>query len=121
MTNNKNVKQHNWGYELIFTDSDKYCGSLLAFSEERSKTNLFFQKEKDKTWFVNSGKFIVRWIDEKNASLMSRELGEGETYHVPPLKCIQLESLTPNASITQVSNAVSDDDEHHIIKGQNIG
>ena len=118
---NKNVKKYDWGYELTFTNSEKYCGSILAFGSEGSKTNMFFQKEKDKTWFVNAGKFILRYIDPKNASLMQKELSEGETYHVPPLQSIQLEALIPNSSITQVSNTVGEDDEYHIIKGQNIG
>lgn len=119
MTNEKVVK-HEWGYELNFTDSKEYCGKILAFGKEGSKTNLFFQKTKDKTWFVNAGAFIVRWIDPVNASLLSKELKEGETYHVPALQCAQLESLIPNSSVTEVSNYADRNDEQHVIKGQNI-
>lgn len=117
----KNVIKHEWGYELIFTDSQTYSGKILAFDKEGSKTNMFFQKEKDKTWFINSGKFLLRWIDSKTASLMQKELTEGETHHVPPLQCVQLEALIPQASITEVSNFTDADDEYHIIKGNNIG
>lgn len=118
---NDKVVKHDWGYELTFTDSQEYCGKILAFGAEGSKTNMFFQKTKDKTWFINAGKFVLRWIDTDTASLMSKEIGEGETYHVPALHCVQLEALIPNSSLTEVSTFAGREDESHIIKGQNIG
>ena len=29
---------------------------------------MHFHREKDETWFVNSGRFIVKWIDTTTAS-----------------------------------------------------
>ena len=105
------------GYELIWATNDKYCGKIMVFEKVGSKFSMHFHKEKDETWFVNDGKFLLRWIDTKEAKLYTKELNPGDTWHNPPLQPHQLEALVPNSSVTEVSTADSIDDNYRIIPG----
>lgn len=106
-----------WGYELIFATNDKYCGKIIVFEKAGAKTSMNFHKEKDKTWFVNNGKLLLRWIDTNTATLYSQELNPGEVWHNPPLQPHQLEALEDNSSITEVSTPDSVQDNFRIIPG----
>ena len=106
-----------WGYELIWASNDMYCGKIMVFEKVGSKFSMHFHKEKEETWFVNSGTFIVRWIDTNDASLHQQELIEGSTWHNPPLQPHQLEALEDGSSITEVSTPDSVEDNYRIIPG----
>jgi mannose-6-phosphate isomerase-like protein (cupin superfamily) len=106
-----------WGFELIWATNDQYCGKILVFTEVGSKFSMHFHKEKDETWFVNAGKFKVRWIDTKDAILYEKELNEGDVWHNPPLQPHQLEAIVAGSSITEVSTADSIEDNYRIIPG----
>lgn len=106
-----------WGYELIWATNDKYCGKIMVFEKAGSKFSMHFHKEKDETWFVNSGKFILRYIDTQTATLHEKVLNEGETWRNPPLMPHQLEAIVANSSITEVSTADSIEDNYRIIPG----
>lgn len=113
----KGVVQKGWGYELIWATTEKYCGKILVFEKAGNKFSMHFHKDKDETWFVNNGKFIVRWIDTTTAALYQQELEEGQTWHNPPLQPHQLEALTDGASITEVSTEDSIVDNYRVIPG----
>ena len=106
-----------WGYELIFATTDQYCGKIMVFEKVGAKFSMHFHREKDETWFINSGKFKVRWIDTKDATLYEKELKEGDVWHNPPLQPHQLEAMVPNSMIFEVSTADSVEDIHRIIPG----
>jgi mannose-6-phosphate isomerase-like protein (cupin superfamily) len=106
-----------WGYELIWATNDKYCGKIMVFEKEGAKFSMHFHQEKDETWFVNNGKFKVRWIDTTTAQLYEKEINEGETWHNPPLQPHQLECLVAGSSITEVSTPDSVEDNYRIIPG----
>jgi mannose-6-phosphate isomerase-like protein (cupin superfamily) len=116
-TRQSGVVQKGWGYELIWATNDKYCGKIMVFKNVGSKFSMHFHKEKDETWFVNSGRFKLRWIDTTTATLMEAELKEGDTWHNPPLQPHQLEALEENSSITEVSTPDSVEDNYRIIPG----
>ena len=106
-----------WGYELIWATNDKYCGKIMVFEKAGSKFSMHFHHEKDETWFINGGRFIVRWIDTKDATLFEKELKEGDTWHNPPLQPHQLEALEPMSSVTEVSTPDSVEDNFRLIPG----
>jgi mannose-6-phosphate isomerase-like protein (cupin superfamily) len=106
-----------WGYELIFATTDQYCGKIMVFEKVGAKFSMHFHREKDETWFINSGKFKVRWIDTKDATLYEKELKEGDVWHNPPLQPHQLEAMVPNSMIFEVSTADSVEDNYRIIPG----
>jgi mannose-6-phosphate isomerase-like protein (cupin superfamily) len=106
-----------WGYELIWATNDQYCGKILVFTKAGNKCSLHFHKIKDETWFVNAGKFLVRWIDTKDGKIYQKELLEGHTWRNPPLQPHQLEAVLDNSSITEVSTADSVEDNYRIVPG----
>jgi mannose-6-phosphate isomerase-like protein (cupin superfamily) len=106
-----------WGYELVWASNDLYCAKILVFTKVGSKCSLHFHKHRDKTWFINSGKFLLRWIDVKDAKAYQKELVEGETWHVPPMQPHQIESLTSHSSLTEVSTAQDANDLYRISVG----
>lgn len=106
-----------WGYEIIWATNDLYCGKILVFEKAGSKFSMHFHKEKDETWFVNSGKFLLKWVDTETASLQQKVLVEGETWHNPPLMPHQLEAILPNSMIYEVSTPDSVEDNYRIIPG----
>ena len=110
-------QEKGWGYELIFATNEHYTGKILCFTKVGAKFSMHFHKDKVETWFVNTGKFKVRWIDTSNAILFEKELNAGDTWHNPPLQPHQLEALTPNAMIFEVSTADSVEDNYRIIPG----
>ena len=50
----------DWGYELWITNTSKYCGKLLFFREDK-KCSFHYHKLKDETFYLQSGKLIVRY------------------------------------------------------------
>ena len=111
------VVQKGWGYEMIWATNDKYCGKIMVFNREGAKFSMHFHKEKDETWFVNSGKFKVRYIDTKDAMVYEKDLTEGEVWHNPPLQPHQLILLSKEGSITEVSTPDSVEDNFRIGPG----
>lgn len=109
------VVEKGWGSELIWVTNDKYCGKFLNFKTD-AKFSMHFHKEKEETWFVLSGKFLVVWIDTKNATEHVEELNEGDTWHNPPLvphRVICLEEGT----LLEVSTPDSVEDNYRVAKG----
>lgn len=106
-----------WGYELIWATNDKYCGKIMVFEKAGGKFSMHFHKEKEETWFVNSGRFEVKWIDTSDAVLYSKELKVGDVWHNPPLQPHQLIALEDNSSVSEVSTPDSVEDNYRIIPG----
>lgn len=119
-TENKRLSgkiEKGWGYELIWSTNDKYCGKILVFEKKGAKFSMHFHKEKDESWFINNGKFLLRYIDPKTATLYTKELNAGDTWRNPPLLPHQLEALEDNSSLTEVSTPDSIDDNYRILPG----
>ncbi len=107
--------EKGWGSETIFATNDLYCGKLLNFKES-SMFSMHFHREKDETWFVLSGKFIVKWIDTKDATEHEKELKVGDTWHNPPLLPHQVICLE-EGSLVEVSTADSVEDNYRVRPG----
>jgi mannose-6-phosphate isomerase-like protein (cupin superfamily) len=116
-TRKSGVDQKGWGYEMIWATNEKYCGKIMVFNREMAQTSMHFHREKDETWFVNSGKFKVKWIDTKDSKLYEQELIEGSTWHNPPLQPHQLICLSKEGSVTEVSTPDSVEDNYRIGPG----
>ena len=100
-----NVIKTDFGYDIVWADTDAYCSKILVFEKTAQKTALHFHKEKTKTWFVNAGKFRVQWVDTEDGKVYAQELPEGGTFHVPILMPVQLESLADNSAMAETSNS----------------
>lgn len=106
-----------WGYELIWATNEKYCGKILCFEQVGARFSMHFHREKEETWFVNAGQFLVRWIDTNTAQMHEKILKEGDTWHNPPLQPHQLQSLAPNSMLFEVSTADSVEDNYRVGPG----
>ena len=115
MTRLKGVVPKGWGSEVIWATNDKYCGKMMHFNEG-AKFSMHFHSEKDESWYVLSGKFIVRYINTKDASMHEKELGPGDTWHNPPLLPHQLACLEAGA-IVEVSTPDSVEDNYRVMPG----
>jgi len=107
--------EKGWGHELIWATNDKYCGKFLKFNKD-AKFSMHFHREKDETWYVLDGKFIVEWIDTKDASIHVEELNTGDVWRNEPLlphRVICLEA----GSLIEVSTADSVEDNYRVFKG----
>jgi len=109
-----NVKQTDWGYEIVWVDNEHYCSKILVFEKADAKTNLHFHKDKHKSWFVNAGKFEVQWVDPKDGKAYAQELPEGGVFDVPPLLPVTLKSLAPNSAMAETSNNNSTEDYYRL-------
>ena len=117
MTQLNGTVEKGWGYEVIWATNDKYCGKILVFNKKGAKFSMHFHKDKDETWFVNNGKFMLNYIDTNTAQLYQKELKEGDTWHNPPLQPHQLVALEDGSSITEVSTPDSVEDNYRITPG----
>jgi mannose-6-phosphate isomerase-like protein (cupin superfamily) len=104
-----------WGSENIWATNDKYCGKLLKFNQG-AKFSMHFHAEKEETWYVLSGRFVVRYIDTTNANQHEKELKEGDTWHNKPLLPHQLICVEEGV-IIEVSTPDSVEDNYRVGKG----
>jgi hypothetical protein len=106
-----------WGFEIIFANNDHYCGKLLVFERTGAKTSLVFHKEKRKSWFVNAGKFKVKYIDVATGEVKEAILEEGKTADFAELGPHQIEALAPNSIIFEVGTADYVEDRFRLAPG----
>mgnify|MGYP002631950257 CR=1 FL=1 len=107
--------EKGWGHELIWATNDKYCGKLLKFNQH-ARFSMHFHSEKDETWYVLDGKFIVNCIDTSNAEPFSKLLNAGDTWHNVPLLPHQVVCLEAG-TIIEVSTPDSIEDNYRVAKG----
>jgi mannose-6-phosphate isomerase-like protein (cupin superfamily) len=111
----KGFVEKGWGNETIFATNDKYCGKLLTF-KENAKFSMHFHSEKDETWYVLSGAFVVEWIDTKDASRHEKILNVGDVWHNPPLVPHRL-TCHAEGTIIEVSTPDSIQDNYRVLPG----
>lgn len=115
MTQLRGLVPKGWGSEFIWATNDNYCGKFLNF-EKGKCFSMHFHKDKEETWYVQSGKFIVRWINTEDASVKERDLDPGNTWHNPPCQPHQLTCLEAG-TIIEVSTADSVEDNYRVLPG----
>ena len=115
MTRLNGVVEKGWGWEDIWTTNDKYCGKMMHF-KEGAKFSMHFHAEKDETWYVIEGAFIVKHIDTKTATVYEKQLRTGDVWHNPPLLPHQLICLEEGI-ICEVSTPDSVEDNYRVMPG----
>jgi streptogramin lyase len=88
-----------------------------VFENAGAKTSLVFHKEKNKSWFVNAGKFKITYIDVSNGEIKQSELGEGQTADFAQLGPHQVEALLPGSIIFEVGTADYIEDRFRLAPG----
>ena len=107
--------EKGWGSEFIFATNDKYCGKLLKFNAG-AKFSMHFHAHKDETWLVLNGKFEVKYIQTKDASMRNAILNEGDVWRNEPLEPHQVICLE-EGTIIEVSTPDSVEDNYRVLPG----
>ena len=95
----------DYGYEIIWTNTENYCGKMLIFEKAGSKTSMLFHKQKRKSWFVNSGRFKISYIDVTTGFPREALLEEGKTADFAELSPHQVEALADYSVIFEVGTS----------------
>jgi mannose-6-phosphate isomerase len=107
--------EKGWGHELIWATTDKYCGKLLKFNKG-AKFSMHFHAEKDESWYILSGLFMIKFIETQDASLHDVTLKEGEVWRNRPLQPHQVICLE-EGTIIEVSTPDSVEDNYRVLPG----
>jgi mannose-6-phosphate isomerase-like protein (cupin superfamily) len=115
MTRLEGFVEKGWGHEFIFATNDKYCGKILKFNKD-AKFSMHFHAEKDETWFILSGKFLVKYIDTSNAQIHEQELNANDAWRNLPMFPHQVICLEEGI-IIEVSTPDSVEDNFRVMPG----
>lgn len=109
--------EKGWGYEILWTNNQQYSAKLLVFTRNGAKTSMIYHKDRRKSWFVNEGKFLLRFCDTAKAEYKEVFLETGSAFEVETMTPHQLESLTDMAVILEVGTPDYDADRYRIMPG----
>ena len=115
MTRLEGFVKKGWGHELIWATNDKYCGKMMKFNKG-AKFSMHFHREKEETWYILDGVFLVHWINTLTADVITNKLKAGDTWHNEPLSPHQVECIE-EGTIIEVSTPDSVEDNYRIAKG----
>lgn len=109
------IVEKGWGREEIWADEPGYCGKNMVF-EEGKRFSMHFHRTKDETWLVQSGQFMLIWIDTENARKHTRRLRPGDTRRNAPLVPHQLICLQAG-TVVEVSTHDDPADNYRVERG----
>lgn len=115
MTRLEGFVKKGWGHELIWATNDKYCGKMMKFNKG-AKFSMHFHREKEETWYILDGVFLVHWINTLTADVITNKLKAGDTWHNEPLLPHQVECIE-EGTIIEVSTPDSVEDNYRVGKG----
>jgi mannose-6-phosphate isomerase-like protein (cupin superfamily) len=80
---------------------------------------MHFHKLKDETFVVKEGEFNIHLLNLSNASISILKLVKGTRYRINPGVPHQIEALTNNACILEVSTMDTPSDSYRVLPGDN--
>lgn len=113
-----NINKTDWGYELVWAKMPNYGAKILVF-EKPGKTPFYFQLETEKSWFINEGVFLFRWID-KEGKIFQTEVKEGAVLQCNTKTPYSLECTSPKGSVTESNSGFVQDDVYVVVKKDNF-
>jgi mannose-6-phosphate isomerase len=96
-----------WGHELIWALTDDYCGKVL-FVRAGHSISLQFHREKDESWYMQSGRAEVKVGALGEAVLKTEVLSPGAALHFKPGTVHRITALD-DTTILEVSTPQIDD------------
>jgi mannose-6-phosphate isomerase len=96
-----------WGYELIWALTDVYCGKVLVVRAGHS-LSLQFHRQKDESWYVQSGRAELQVGAVGEAVLKTEVLSAGAAFRFPPGTVHRVTALE-DTTILEVSTPQLDD------------
>jgi mannose-6-phosphate isomerase len=96
-----------WGYELIWALTSTYCGKVL-FVRAGQSLSLQFHREKEESWFVQSGRATLELGDAGDGVLMQGVISAGAAFHYVPGTVHRVTAIE-DTTILEVSTPHLDD------------
>ena len=96
-----------WGWELIWAHAEEYVGKVL-FVRAGHSLSLQFHKEKDESWYVQSGRAELQLGDAGDALLNTEVIAPGACFRFRPGTVHKLKALA-DTTIFEVSTPQLDD------------
>jgi mannose-6-phosphate isomerase len=72
-----------WGHELLWARTDRYAGKIL-FVRAGHSLSLQFHREKDESWYLESGRAEIEIGAAGDAVSNSEVVGPGAAFHIEP-------------------------------------
>jgi mannose-6-phosphate isomerase-like protein (cupin superfamily) len=104
-----------WGSELWLANGELYCGKILRFDQGK-KCSLHYHKLKTKTFYLHSGRLILRIMNSPEAVVEELALEAGQCMDIPPGLVHQMEALE-DAELFEFSTEHFEEDSYRLIKG----
>jgi mannose-6-phosphate isomerase-like protein (cupin superfamily) len=95
-----------WGHELIWAETDAYCGKLL-FVRAGESLSLQYHEVKDESWLVLSGRARLE-LGEVGGALAVGEIVEGDAFRYRP-GTVHRVTAVEDTRILEVSTPELDD------------
>jgi mannose-6-phosphate isomerase len=96
-----------WGFELIWAEADDYVGKLL-FVRAGHSLSLQFHREKDESWYVESGRAELELGDAGERLLNTEVITAGACFHFRPGTVHRVKAIE-DTMIIEVSTPHLDD------------
>jgi mannose-6-phosphate isomerase len=96
-----------WGHELIWALTDDYCGKVL-FVRAGHSLSLQFHREKDESWYVESGRAKLELGSAGDALLTEEVIAAGASFRFRPGTVHRVTALE-DTTILEVSTPQLDD------------
>src|SRR5438105_9591569 len=96
-----------WGWELIWADAEAYVGKVL-FVRAGHSLSLQFHREKDESWYVESGSAEIQLGDTGDAVLNTEVVRAGGCFRFRPGTVHRVKALE-DTRILEVSTPQLDD------------
>ena len=106
-----------WGYEYIFITNELYCLKALHFTKTGNRFSMHFHKEKDESWYVEEGSFLLRTINTDTGTIEEQVLDKEDTIRILPFTIHQLVALEDDSRILEVSTADCVEDNYRVSPG----
>jgi mannose-6-phosphate isomerase-like protein (cupin superfamily) len=110
-------EKKGWGFELIFASNSQYAGKILVFEKKGARCSMHFHVRKVETWLIYRGKFRIHYINPENAQLDYVDLDAGDAWHNEYGHPHQIECLSDEGEIFEVSTADYSDDNYRVYPG----
>ncbi len=96
-----------WGWELIWAHADAYVGKVL-FVRAGHSLSLQFHREKDESWYVESGRAKLELGETGNAVLNTEVIAAGACFRYRPGTVHRVTAIE-DTTIIEVSTPQLDD------------
>ncbi|MDX6454858.1 MAG: mannose-6-phosphate isomerase [Gaiellaceae bacterium] len=96
-----------WGWELIWAHADAYVGKIL-FVRSGHSLSLQFHRQKDESWYVESGRAELELGDAGQSVLNNEVITAGASFHFPAGTVHRVRALE-DTTILEVSTPYLDD------------